>query len=258
MSAPASPVAVVTGAANGIGRATSLMLAAAGSRVVAVDRDAEALDRLVTDIRNGGGDASSRVADVTQSAEVQGFVRFALDAHGRIDQLFNNAGISGVMSPLIDYDEEVVDTVLAVNVRGVFLGLKHVLPVMHRQRSGSVVNMASVTGLVGQPDHAAYAASKHAVVGLTRVAGGESAPFGVRVNALAPGPIQTDLLARVEAMKSPNDPGTERSRLVESIPAHRYGTVDEVAAAACFLLGPGSAYVNGSVLAVDGGFTAMR
>ena len=140
-----------------------------------VDRDAPAAERTAGTIQQQGGEARAQPADVTKSAEVQAYVKAALDAYGRIDCFFNNAGIEGKVKPLAEYDEAVFDQVIGVNVKGVFLGLRHVLPVMLKQKSGAIVNTASVAGLVGTPGISAYVASKHAVIGLTKTAAGEVA-----------------------------------------------------------------------------------
>jgi NAD(P)-dependent dehydrogenase (short-subunit alcohol dehydrogenase family) len=163
-------VAVITGAGNGIGRQTALGFATRGAKVLCVDRDGPAAERTAGTIKQQGGDARPHIADVTKSAEVQGYVKAALDAWGRIDCFFNNAGIEGKYAPIAEYDEAVFDQVIGVNVKGVFLGLRHVLPVMLKQKSGAIVNTASVAGLVGTPGIAPYVASKHAVIGLTKAA----------------------------------------------------------------------------------------
>ncbi|NJO23205.1 MAG: SDR family NAD(P)-dependent oxidoreductase [Sphingomonadales bacterium] len=154
--------------------------------VVVVDRDAQGAERTAATIRQQGGDARFHVADVTKSAEVQSYVKSALDAYGRIDCFFNNAGVEGRLAAIVDMDEAMFDQVLAVNVKGVFLGLRAVLPVMLAQKSGAVVNTASVAGLVGTPGMSAYVASKHAVIGLTKSAAGEAPATGCASMRCAP------------------------------------------------------------------------
>src|SRR5207248_2573789 len=158
-------VALVTGGGNGIGRAAVAGFAQRGATVVVVDRDIEGGESAAGDIREEGGEARFVAADVTRATDVQAYVRAALDAYGRIDCFFNNAGIEGTVAPIATYDEATFDAVIGVNVKGVFLGLRYVLPIMLRQQSGAVVNTASVAGLVGTPGMSAYVASKHAVLG---------------------------------------------------------------------------------------------
>lgn len=250
--------AVITGAARGIGRATALLLSARNVRVLAVDRDEEPLKQVVSEISEQGGVAYAHVADVSDSADVRDYVDHANRLFNGIEYFFNNAGILGRLVPLVDYPEDVFDQVIAINLRGVFLGLKYVLPGMYERGSGAVVNTASVAGVVGHVDHAGYVASKHGIVGLTKVAGAEAAAYGVRVNAVAPGPVHTDMMDAVEVMMSPENADAERQRLLRNIPAHRYGTVTDIAAIVLFLLLGESSYINGSTITVDGAFTAIR
>src|SRR5258708_204360 len=166
-------IALITGGANGIGRATALGFARYGARLVIVDRDAASAEATGAAIRRQGGDARFVTADVTRSKDVQAYVQAALDAHGRIDCFFNNAGIEGAVAPTAEYDEAMFDAVIGVNVKGVFLGLRHVLPVLLRQQSGVVVNTASVAGLTGTPGRPAFVASKHCALGRAKTAAGE-------------------------------------------------------------------------------------
>src|ERR1700693_5304870 len=228
-------VALITGAANGIGRATALAFAKAGAKVVVVDRDVAAGEATAGIVREQGGEAKSVAADVTKSADVANYVKETVDAYGKIDCFFNNAGIEGGLAHTADYDEAMFDQVIGVNVKGVFLGLRHVLPVLLKQKSGSVVNTASVAGLVATPGMPAYVASKHAVIGLTKTAAGEVARDGVRVNAVCPGPIDTRMIHSLESMLNPTDPGSVGSRYQQNIPLGRYGTPDEVANVVLFL-----------------------
>src|SRR5436309_5104287 len=199
-------IAVITGAGNGIGRATALAFAKSGGKVVVVDRDADAGAATVGIIKQQGGEAKFVAADVTKSADVANYVKETLDTYGRIDCFFNNAGIEGKVVHTAEYDEAMFDQVIGVNVKGVFLGLRHVLPVLIRQKSGSIVNTASVAGLVATPGMPAYVASKHAVIGLTKTAAGEVARSGVRINAVCPGPVDTRMIHSLEQMINPEDP----------------------------------------------------
>ncbi|GGG35771.1 short chain dehydrogenase [Caldovatus sediminis] len=247
-------VAVVTGGANGIGRAVALGFARRGAKVVVVDRDAEAGAAVAAEI--GKGSAIFRAADVTRSADVQAYVQAALDAFGAIDCFHNNAGIEGRVAPTAEYDEATFDAVMGVNVKGVFLGLRHVLPAMIRQGRGAVVNTASIAGLVGTAGMPAYVASKHAVIGLTKVAAGEVGPLGIRVNAVCPGPIATRMVQDIARQVSPNNPESVEERYTASIPLRRYGTPEEVANVVLFLCSDLASDITGAQYVVDGGRTA--
>jgi NAD(P)-dependent dehydrogenase (short-subunit alcohol dehydrogenase family) len=249
-------VALVTGGANGIGRAAALAFAGRGARLVVVDRDAAAGEGTAGAIRQQGGEARFVAADVTKSADVQAYVKAALDTFGRIDCFFNNAGIEGRVQPTAEYDEAMFDAVLNVNVKGVFLGLRHVLPVMLRQKAGTVVNTASVAGLVGTPGMPAYVASKHAVIGLTKTASGEVARYGIRVNAVCPGPVDTRMIHALESQLNPGDPAAVNQRYQASLPTGRYTTPEEIANVVLFLSSDLSANVTGAQWVVDGGRTA--
>jgi NAD(P)-dependent dehydrogenase (short-subunit alcohol dehydrogenase family) len=250
-------VALITGAGNGIGRAAALAFAGRGAKVMAVDRDADAAARTADTIRQQGGGARHHVADVTRSADVQAYVKAALEAYGRIDCFFNNAGIEGKLAAIVDMDEAVFDEVLGVNVKGVFLGLRGVLPVMLAQKSGAVVNTASVAGLVGTPGMAAYVASKHAVIGLTKSAAGEVARAGVRVNAVCPGPIDTRMIHAIEAQLDPANPAAVEARYQAALPLGRYGTPEEVANVVLFLCSDLAGNVSGAQYVIDGGRTSI-
>ena len=249
-------VVVITGAAGGIGQAAARAFAKAGAKLVLVDRDAEAGAETSETIRRDG-EARFVAADVTRATEVQAYVKAALDAHGRIDCFFNNAGIEGTLAPTAEHDEAAFDAVIAVNVKGVFLGLRHVLPVMLRQKSGAVVNTASVAGLVGTPGMPAYVASKHAVIGLTKAAAGEVARQGVRVNAVCPGPVDTRMIHSLEAQLDPANPAAVGERYQAAIPSGRYTTPEEIASVVLFLCSDLAANVNGAQWVVDGARTAV-
>jgi NAD(P)-dependent dehydrogenase (short-subunit alcohol dehydrogenase family) len=249
-------VALVTGAANGIGRATALAFAARGAKVVAVDRDATGVEKLVQEIGAKGGAALAVAADVTKSADVARYVKAAVDAYGRIDCFFNNAGIEGKVMPVAEYDEAVFDAVIGVNLKGVFLGLRHVLPVMIAQGRGAIVNTASVAGITGTPGLAPYVASKHGVIGLTKSVSGEVARQGIRVNAVLPGPVDTRMIHSIEQMINPADSEAVGARYQSSIPMGRYATVDEIASTVLFLCSDFASGITGAQYVVDGGRTA--
>ena len=249
-------VALITGAGNGIGRACAIGFASRGARVVVVDHDKDAGEATAGILRQQGGEALFVAADVTKSTEVQNYVKAALDAYGAIDCFHNNAGIEGAVAPTAEYDEDMFDRVMNVNVKGVFLGLRHVLPVMIKQGRGAIVNTASIAGLVASPGMPAYVASKHAVIGLTKTAAGEVGRSGVRVNAVCPGPIDTRMIHALEAMLNPADPASVGARYQQNIPLGRYGTAEEVANIVQFLCSDLASNITGGHYVVDGGRTA--
>jgi NAD(P)-dependent dehydrogenase (short-subunit alcohol dehydrogenase family) len=249
-------VALITGAANGIGRASALAFAKSGAKVVVVDRDRAGGEATAGIIRQQGGEAIFVAADVTKSAEVAAYVKAAIDAYGRIDCFHNNAGIEGAWKHTAEYDEAMFDQVIGVNVKGVFLGLRHVLPVMLRQKSGAVVNTASVAGLTGGPGMPAYVASKHGVLGLTKVASADVARAGIRVNAVCPGPVDTRMIHALEQQLSPDDPASVSAKYQAALPTGRYSTVDEIANMVLFLCSDLSSNTTGGQFVVDSGRTA--
>ena len=246
-------VALVTGGGGGIGRATCLAFAARGAKVVVVDFDPQIGEDTVSAVHAAGGDARFVQADVTKSADVRNYVKAAMNAYGRIDCFFNNAGIEGKVVPIQEYDEDVFDAVIAVNLKGVFLGLRHVLPVMLQQGGGTVVNTASVAGLFGGPGMPAYVASKHAVLGLTKVASADVASQGVRVNAVCPGPVETRMMRSLEAQRNPNDPGSIADAMRAGMPTGRYTMPEEIANTVLFLCSDLSGNMTGTQVVVDGG-----
>ena len=252
----AGKVAIVTGAADGLGRATSRMMAAKGARVLLVDINEPRLAETEALIRDAGGEAAVFRADVSDEAQVRAYVAEAMSRFGRIDAFFNNAGLLGVVAPTVDYPIDMFDKVIAVNLRGVFLGLRFVLPVMIEQRAGSIINTSSMGGAGGVPGSSAYNASKHGVIGLTKTAAIEVAPTGVRVNAVLPGNIRTKMTKMVAGSDAPVD-DTEAVRLAARLaPQGRMGTPEEIADAVCFLASDASAHITGVELPVDGGILA--
>jgi NAD(P)-dependent dehydrogenase (short-subunit alcohol dehydrogenase family) len=248
-------VAVITGAAGVIGSAAMQLLAERGARIVAVDRNQQDLQAAIQDLP-ASAQALAVTADVTSEDEVAGYVRAAIDKFGTIDVFYNNAGVEGDVMPITRYSLQAFRRVIDVNVVGVFLGMKHVLPVMLKQNKGSIINTASIAGLVGATEIAAYTASKHAVIGLTKSAALECSATGVRVNCVCPGLIDSRMLSAIIEGRSPAKAPVAHDKLVERIPARRLGQASEVASVVAFLASDEASYVSGSAYTVDGGRTA--
>jgi NAD(P)-dependent dehydrogenase (short-subunit alcohol dehydrogenase family) len=248
-------VVVVTGAAGVIGSATLQLLAERGSRIVAVDRREADLKAAIKELP-ASAEAFAVAADVTSEDEVADYVRATIDRFGTIDVFYNNAGIEGDVKPITEYSLASFRKVIDVNVVGVFLGMKHVLPVMLKQNKGSIINTASIAGLVGSPQIAVYSASKHAVIGLTKSAAWECTGTGVRVNCVCPGLIDSRMLSTILQGRSGGNAPPPNDRIVERIPARRLGQASEVASIVAFLASDEASYVSGSAYTVDGGRTA--
>jgi 3alpha(or 20beta)-hydroxysteroid dehydrogenase len=241
-------VALITGAAGGIGAAAARRMAQEGAQLVLTDADEQGAQRVAEEL--GGTRAQALGHDVTSEQRWQQVIAHALDAHGRIDVLLNNAGVF-LAAPLTDTSVEDFRRVIDINVTGVFLGMRSVTPAMIEQSAGSVINLSSVAGLMGSPFLMAYAASKWAVRGMSKVAAKELAQFGVRVNSLHPGQIDTDMNTR-QRERTPE----LIDKLIRGIPLRRIGTPEEVADAIVYLASDESVYVTGSELVIDGGVTA--
>ena len=246
-------VAVITGGGNGIGRALCLEFARSGARVACVDIDEVQGSETVQMIEGEGGEAIFIRADVSNSGDVQNYVGETLATYGRIHVFVNNAGMEGDVAATVDYPEDVFDQVMAVNVRGVFLGLKYVLPIMQDKGSGAVINMGSTGSHVGAPGVCAYTASKHAVLGLTRTAALEVAKYGIRVNAVCPGGTNTRMLKSLIAARS----GHEDMAFNLATPNGRTAEAKEIAAAVLFLASDLASHIVGQYLIIDGGRLAM-
>jgi NAD(P)-dependent dehydrogenase (short-subunit alcohol dehydrogenase family) len=246
--------ALVTGGGTGIGRATALALAAEGCTVTVAGRTKATLEDTVRLIKAAGGIARYTVADVTDEESVKGAVEIAVGDGGRLDYAVNSAGVDGGNDshPTVLYPVETLDLMLDVNVRGMFLSMRHELARMVDQRSGSLVNIASGAGLEGVPGYSGYVASKFAEIGLTKSAALDYASIGVRVNAVCPGLVNTPLIADMES-ESPE----MHERLVASHPIGRIAEPSEVADAVVWLCSDKSTYVTGITLPVDGGYTAQ-
>jgi NAD(P)-dependent dehydrogenase (short-subunit alcohol dehydrogenase family) len=244
----AGKVALVTGAGSGIGRATAVLFAAEGARVVATDVRAQGIDETVALITAAGGTASGVVADVAQAIAMEAAVAAAVATYGRLDCAVNCAGVRGETTPLADYTDEMWARVLAVNLTGVFNSMRAEVRAMLRTGGGAIVNVASGAAVEPTPGLAAYVASKSAVVGITRTTAGEYAAAGIRVNAVLPGRTATPMLMEYFS----REPGLEEMAIAGT-PMKRLGTPDEVAQANVWLCSDRASNITGVSLLVDGG-----
>jgi len=247
-------VAVITGGSGGIGRAAAKRFVDEGAKVLLVDLEERALRGAVDAM--GGKQASWVCADVTTDDDTRRYVETAVERYGRIDIYLANAGIEGNVKPIPDYPIEVFDRVIAVNVRGVWLGLKHVIPAMAKGGGGSIVITSSTAGIHGAPGASAYVTSKHAVIGMMRTAALECAPLKIRVNTVNPAPIETRMMRSLEEQFAPGHSGQAKEQFQSSIPLGRYGQPEEVADVMLFLASDQSRYCTGGVYMVDGGTSA--
>jgi NAD(P)-dependent dehydrogenase (short-subunit alcohol dehydrogenase family) len=242
-----SPVVLITGALTGIGRATAVAFAREGTRIVVSGRRDDAGQALAAELRGIGGEAHFIRADVRHEDEVSNLVDRTIARFGRLDVAVNNAGTEGKPGPITDQSAETYAATFDTNVLGTLLSLKHELRVMLPQGHGSIINLSSVVGRIGAPGASVYVASKHAVEGLTKSAALEAAAFGVRVNAVAPGPIETEMLNRFTG--TPDG----KAGLIAGVPAKRAGTPEEIAQTIVFLASDKAPFLTGQSIAVDGG-----
>lgn len=247
--------AIITGGAGAIGRATAKRFLNEGAeRILLVDQDANGLKNVVKALE------SDRVfqftGDVSNSADVEKYVEKALHELGRIDILFLNAGIEGVVKPLTEYPEDIYDKVMAVNTKSAWLGMKFVFPHMIKIGGGSIIINSSVAGLQGTPQVMAYVTSKHAVIGSMKVAALEGAPHNIRVNSIHPSPVDNRMMRSLEEGFSPGDGDSAKKNFTTMIPLGRYAENDEIADLVLFLASEESKFITGSTYAIDGGLTA--
>jgi NAD(P)-dependent dehydrogenase (short-subunit alcohol dehydrogenase family) len=245
-------VAIITGAANGIGAAASRLCVAEGARVVLVDRDAATLESLQTEL---GEHAVALAADVADHDTAGRYVALALERFGRLDVVLLNAGMAGTIAPIHKVSPEDFDRIMAVNVRGVWSGLAASFPAM-KTAGGSIVVTASTGGLMGAQYVAPYIASKHAVIGLVKSAAIEGARFGIRVNAVAPAPIDTAMMQHINQGLGDGDAERSRARTIAHVPMRRFGTASEVATMMVFLASGDASYSTGGTYLLDGGMAA--
>ncbi|WP_411342791.1 SDR family oxidoreductase [Paenibacillus sp. WLX1005] len=245
-------VAVITGAASGMGKAIAVLFASEGARVVVADLRLEAAQQTVDEIHSAGGQAIAVAANVAQEQDVQQMIDTAVSTYGTVDILINNAGIMDNFTPAEEVTDELWERVFAVNTTGVMRAIRKVLPIFKEQGKGAIVNIASAGGLTGSRAGAAYTASKHAVVGLTRNVGFQYAPLGIRCNAIAPGGVKTAINA---SMNQVSEFGQQRVMGgMQLMP--RVGEPEEIAAAALFLASDDASFINATVLTADAGWTA--
>jgi len=244
--------ALVTGAASGIGRASALAFAREGANVVVSDINEKGGEDTVRLIKQTGGNSVFIRADVSNSNEVETLINRVIEIYGRLDFAHNNAGILGELVGTLQYTENAWDTVISVNLKGVWLCMKYEIPQMLKLNKGSIVNTSSIAGLVGNNSNPAYHASKHGVIGLTKVAALEFAKSGIRVNAICPGIINTPMIKPNSEKES-----IIQSELITSNPIGRFGRPEEVANAAVWLCSDSASFITGQFLAVDGGLIAQ-
>jgi len=238
-------ITIITGASRGIGAAAARVFAAAGATVVLAARSEDDLQAVAAQIRAAGGEALPIPTDVADPDAAERLVRQTVEAFGRLDAAFNNAGDGHMPTPLADLALADFDTALRVNARGIFLMMKHQIPAMLAGGGGAIVNMSSTAGLSGAPGMAGYTAAKHAIVGLTQTAALDHGAQGIRVNAIAPGPIFTHNLARAD--------DAARARIGAHLPLRRLGRPEEVAAAAAWLCSEQASFITGTTIPIDGG-----
>jgi NAD(P)-dependent dehydrogenase (short-subunit alcohol dehydrogenase family) len=246
-------VAIITGGAGSIGQITAKLFLEEGAKVWLVDMSEDALNKSVAEL--GGKNVQYTAADVTKSADVQRYVNDAVKAYGKIDVFFNNAGIEGVVKPIEDYPEDTFDKVIAVNVKGVWLGAKYVLPQMND--GGSMILTSSVAGINGSPDVSAYITSKHAVVGIMRATAVEAASRKIRVNSIHPSPVDNRMMRSLEEGFAPGQAEAAKKELEKTIPLGRYAKPEEIGKLVLWLASDDSEFITGTTQVIDGGLSVM-
>lgn len=247
-------VAIITGGSGGIGAAAARLFVSEGCNVILADINEAALQQLAGEL--GHENADYIVADVTSPEHNQAMVKKALERFGKVNVFLANAGIEGVVKPLHEYPLETFERVIAINVKGVFIGLQSVIPAMLQAGGGSTIITSSVAGLVGSPGFSAYVASKHAVIGMMRSAALEYGSMGIRVNTINPGPIETRMMRSIEEMAAPGAGAQVKAGFEAQVALKRYGLPEEVARLMLFLASDESSYITGNTYVIDGGFTA--
>ncbi len=248
-------VIIITGGASGLGYATALELAAKGANITLVDYNPEALKTAKTEIEKEfpGVQLLTVVADVSKQEQVKNYVDETLKTFGRIDGLYNNAGIEGKQAPMVEYDVDIFKKVMDINILGVYYGMRYVIPVMKQQGYGRIVNVSSVGGIRGVVNQTAYVASKHAVTGMTKNAAIEYGKDGILTNAIAPGAILTPMVEGAFKQVNPDDPKAAEKEYAQRNPTRALGKPVDVAKAVAFLISQDNGYISGQTIAIDGG-----
>lgn len=248
-------IAVITGGAGGIGLATANLFLSEGAKVVLlVDLSKDALEKAKESLANER--VAIFAADVSKDRDVKAYMDKALEIFGKVDVVYLNAGIEGVVKPLTEYPEDMYDKVLAVNVKGVWLGLKYAFQAMKETGGGSIIITSSVAGLQGTANMMAYTTSKHAVIGSMRVAAIEGAPFGIRVNTIHPSPVDNRMMRSLEEGFAPGAGAVVKEQFAKMIPLGRYATNEDIANLALFLASEKSKFITGAMHVIDGGMSA--
>jgi 3alpha(or 20beta)-hydroxysteroid dehydrogenase len=251
-------VVMVTGGAGALGSAIALRMASEGAAVAVTDLPGADSARVVETIRAGGGLAHAVGVDVSRSDSVSAGVAEIVSRFGGLDVLVNNAGTEGGFAATTDFDDDLFDFTFAVNVRGVYLGMKHAVPQLRARGGGAVVNLSSVAGLQGTPGMIAYGMSKHAVIGMTKTVAAEEAAHGIRVTAVCPAPVEGRMMRSIErGVGGAEDADAVRTDYQNTIPAHRYAEPEEIAGLVCFLASDEASYITGSWHRIDGGMGVM-
>lgn len=251
MASLSGKVAIVTGGSSGIGKATAIAFAREGAKVVVASRREKEGQETVKQVQSAGSEGFFIKTDVSKETDVSAMVEKTIATYGHLDYAFNNAGIEQIPTPLVEQTEETFDQVMDINVKGVWLCMKHQIPQMLVSGGGAIVNMSSIAGMIGAPGLPIYVASKHAVLGLTKSVALEYAKEGIRINAVCPGMIETDLLDRAFANQE------VKERLIAMHPIGRVGKPEEIAEAVVWLCSDKASFVTGQSLPLDGGYVAQ-
>jgi NAD(P)-dependent dehydrogenase (short-subunit alcohol dehydrogenase family) len=245
--------AIITGGSGGIGKATANIFTQEGAKVLLVDIDKEALIKAKEEI--GSSNIDYVVADVAKTKDVANYAKVAKDYLGNVDIFFNNAGVEGQVKPITEYPEEEFQKVIDVNVKGVWLGLKHIIPLMNGSNGGSIIITSSVAGLMGTANVSPYVASKHATIGIMKSVALECAPKQIRVNTINPSPVDNRMMRSLEDGFAPGKADEAKKSFEQAIPLGRYAESEEIGNLALFLASEESKFITGTVMTIDGGMT---